>query len=393
MSDLYPRWLGTRELLLNGRNPYSPEITREIQQGYYGRPLDHSRPSDPIDEQRFAYPLFVVFLLAPTVYLPFIAVKWLFTAILSLAAGWTVFLWFRIIGLKTGRGTVLTGILFALATVPYTQGIQLQQLGVLVAFFLAAASYALATERFAVAGLLLAAAIIKPQLSMNFVGCVLLWSLWEWRSRKGVVISFFASLIALVLASEALLPRWDLPFIAGIRPYLSYTQATTGIDELVGAMGGAVALLLMALISAFAAWRAKSRPVGSDDFILAISLLLVFTCVAIPSLAPHNEILLVPPYLLLVKERKRIWRSGRTARALWSAAWLTAAWPWLVGSFLATTLVFNRPIDRLWNLPLATNPLIPVTAFTALIPLLVAQVVGPAIRSPQKASMAKSGSH
>ncbi len=42
LSDLYPRWLGARELLLHGRDPYSAEVTREIQAGYYGRPLDAS---------------------------------------------------------------------------------------------------------------------------------------------------------------------------------------------------------------------------------------------------------------------------------------------------------------------------------------------------------------
>src|SRR5580692_8091513 len=31
LSDLYPRWLGARELLLRHRNPYSDEITLEIQ--------------------------------------------------------------------------------------------------------------------------------------------------------------------------------------------------------------------------------------------------------------------------------------------------------------------------------------------------------------------------
>src|SRR5438270_11103744 len=70
LSDLYPRWLGARELLLRGRNPYSKEITREIQTGYYGRPLDPSRPEDPKDEERFAYPVYVTFLLAPSVRLP-----------------------------------------------------------------------------------------------------------------------------------------------------------------------------------------------------------------------------------------------------------------------------------------------------------------------------------
>src|SRR6266700_6566168 len=55
LSDLYPRWLGARELLLHHRNPYSPEVTREIETGYYGRTLDPGRVEDPRDQQGFAY--------------------------------------------------------------------------------------------------------------------------------------------------------------------------------------------------------------------------------------------------------------------------------------------------------------------------------------------------
>ena len=55
LSDLYPRWLGARELLLHHRDPYSVEITRESQIGYYGRPLDPTRGNDPKDQQGFAY--------------------------------------------------------------------------------------------------------------------------------------------------------------------------------------------------------------------------------------------------------------------------------------------------------------------------------------------------
>ena len=40
LSDLYPRWIGARELLLHARDPYTAEVAREIQTGYYGRPLD-----------------------------------------------------------------------------------------------------------------------------------------------------------------------------------------------------------------------------------------------------------------------------------------------------------------------------------------------------------------
>src|SRR5580704_1319989 len=75
LSDLYPRWLGARELLLHHRDPYSPELTREIQIGYYGRELDDANPDDPKDQMAFAYPLYVVFLIAPTIVFPFSLVR------------------------------------------------------------------------------------------------------------------------------------------------------------------------------------------------------------------------------------------------------------------------------------------------------------------------------
>ena len=50
LSDLYPRWLGARQLLrMDGS--LSPEVTQEIQLGYYGRDLDPRRPRDPKDQQ------------------------------------------------------------------------------------------------------------------------------------------------------------------------------------------------------------------------------------------------------------------------------------------------------------------------------------------------------
>src|SRR5258708_24266218 len=54
LSDLYPRWLGARELLLHGRDPYSAEVTREIQAGFYGRALYPSLHGEPRDAQGIA---------------------------------------------------------------------------------------------------------------------------------------------------------------------------------------------------------------------------------------------------------------------------------------------------------------------------------------------------
>src|SRR5258708_161715 len=116
LSDLYPRWLGARELLLHHRNPYSPEITREIQRGYYGRELDPRRPSDPIDQQAFAYPAYVVFLLAPTVGFPFelVRVGFRWTLLAITAAG--VWLWLQAIGWRPKLATWAMVVLLALGS-------------------------------------------------------------------------------------------------------------------------------------------------------------------------------------------------------------------------------------------------------------------------------------
>ena len=69
-SDLYPRWYGARELLLHRRNPYSLEVTHEIQYWGHGRALTAAQEGST-DEDRFAYPLYIVFVLAPTVRFSF----------------------------------------------------------------------------------------------------------------------------------------------------------------------------------------------------------------------------------------------------------------------------------------------------------------------------------
>src|SRR6266567_8446700 len=83
LTDLYPRWYGTRELSLHRRDPYGVEVSREIQIAYYGRALNPSLPADRLDQERFAYPLYVIFLMLPTVFMGFDTVRivaWWFLA-------------------------------------------------------------------------------------------------------------------------------------------------------------------------------------------------------------------------------------------------------------------------------------------------------------------------
>src|SRR5439155_17440967 len=50
-----------------------PEVSREIQIVFYGHAVTPEEAAQHVvDEQRFAYPLYVVFLMAPTIYTDFV---------------------------------------------------------------------------------------------------------------------------------------------------------------------------------------------------------------------------------------------------------------------------------------------------------------------------------
>ena len=207
LSDVYPCWVATRELLLHGRDPYSSEITREIQRGYYGRPLDLSRPTDPIDQQRFSYPLFVVFLFAPLAYFPFSAVQWFVSVLLCAAAILSIIFWIRALDFLSQPALTVILILATFSTLPYAADLQQQQLSMLVAALVAAGVWAFVRGKIVAAGILLAFATFKPQLSIGISVCLLFWSFCNWKSQKRFAIMFLVTLFALVAGAEFLLRR------------------------------------------------------------------------------------------------------------------------------------------------------------------------------------------
>ncbi len=180
LSDLYPRWLGARELLLHGRDPYSPEVTREIQVGFYGRPLDPSRPDDPRDEEGFAYPVYVVFCLAPTIGLPFAIVQKAFYWALLLLTCATTLIWLRVLRRSAPLWIQISLLALTMGSPAVMQGLKLQQMSLLVAGLIAIAIALLVTDCPVAAGFLLALASIKPQL----VALLLCW-LAIWTCRTG----------------------------------------------------------------------------------------------------------------------------------------------------------------------------------------------------------------
>src|SRR5215471_2796873 len=166
-TDFYPIWLTAREAQLNHSNPYTAEMTRKIQIGVFGRPLDPRNPSDPpLDCRAFAYPAFTDLVFWPLSLLPFEAVR---VGIVIALAGMTaasIPLWLTALEYQMSRGQLLVLIMFTLSSYPALEGLFAAQPGLLVAFLMAASFAAIVKNRLFVAGNLFAFTLIKPQMSV-----------------------------------------------------------------------------------------------------------------------------------------------------------------------------------------------------------------------------------
>jgi len=377
LSDLYPRWLGTRELLLRHRDPYSSEITEEIQAGYYGRPLDPSLPNDPKDQQGFAYPLYVVFLLAPTITLPFSVVQIGFLWLLVAATMATVFLWLRTFEWHASWATIVTLLLLTLGSFQVLQGLKLQQLSLLVSALMAGSVALIAGEHLVAAGVLLALAAIKPQLVLPLVVWFLLWAASDWPRRKRLALAFGGVMAALVAGAEVVLPGWIGQFRQALSAYREYNDgAWSVLQTLTSPRWGDVLAVLVLLATAGLAWKLRGATAGSPAFHGMTAFVLALTVLVAPKTSPYNHILLLPGVLFVARSRRMLWLRGPIARVSLSVATLILFWPWLA-ALLVTLLSWLRLtalVEKFWIAPLYTALAIPV-AVCALLALSL-HVVG-----------------
>lgn len=370
LSDLYPRWLGARELLLHRRDPYGGDVTRGIQTGYYGRPIDPSRPSDPKDQQAFAYPLYVVFLLAPTVNLPFAVVqKGFFWLLVALSAA-SVVLWMRSIGWRTTMLEKLAWILLVLGSFPVVQGLKLQQLSLLVGALLAACTAAIVRRHLVWAGVLLALATIKPQLVILFAFWLLIWVLGNWRERQGLMWTFLGSMVVLVVASELLLPGWIGEFRAAAASYYQYTGGGQSVlDILLTPMVGRVAAGVLATAGLIAVWRNRKAAATTGDFQWSLALLLSITLLCIPMPVPYNQVILLAPVVLLAHNIGALWERTRLLQFCLMGTGVLLFWPWIAVVFLVSAMLVMPAtmVQKQWALPLYTTLTLPVSLLVLLL--------------------------
>lgn len=337
VGDLYPRWYGARELLLHHRDPYGAEVSREIQVAYYGHALDTAGADHGRDEQRFAYPVYVVFFLAPTVELPFPAVQAVVRGTWALLAAASVLLWLQALGWRPPTLVKLALVVLTVSSPPMVQALRLQQLAVLVAFFFAACALLISRSRLFWAGCVLACATIKPQLALLPALFFLIWLTGNWKQRRGLALGFGGTLALLMAAGQAILPGWLPKFMQGLIAYGHYVKVSSLLDfYLTPRIAKPVAITLLGILLIFC-FRWREAPVEQPRFFLRFAVVLAVMVVALPLLPPFNQVFLLPGILASLFMWNTLWHRGHLVRA---ACWAGGAFTlssWFVAGALAAT--------------------------------------------------------
>jgi hypothetical protein len=233
-------------------------------------------------------------------------------------------------------------------------------LALFVAFLIALASWCVTRQRYAVAGVLLAVSTIKPQMVALVLLWFFLWSLGDWRRRWPLAAGFGVSLTLLIAGAEWLLPGWPGFFLAGMRAYAQYSPIHTIMSPvrliLGNWIGGTLSILAAAGLVAFA-WGVRKAEAASHEFAYTLVLFFVANTLLMPLLTPYNQVFLLLPILMLLRDWKTLPRVGR--------AGMTAllAWP----SIAQAVLLLHPPQINTHN----QLPLLP-SVLTILFPFLVA---------------------
>jgi hypothetical protein len=374
-NDFYPIWLTSREWLRARRDPYNPALTREIQIGLLGRPLDSQIATDPPSDYRtFAYPAFTDLLFWPVAEVPFRTLRIVWAVVLTLLLAAAVICCVRAFSWHVSGTWLAIILLLTLCSYQELEGLYAGQLGLLVGFLLAASLLALVRNRLWLAGTLMALAMIKPQMVLLAALYFFLWSAHDWHRRRPFVVAFLATMFLLIVSSLAVWPHWIQSWARVIVGYPRYSTPPLASELLGSNIGSLIGAPLIALLLAAAlvlAWRGRAAAAASYEFWVTLSTLLAITTITLlPGQSVCDHVILLPGIFFLVS-RSQWLQATPTFRAMLAIGAAVLLWPWIAATALIVMRFFLRPevffSKALFALPLRTAAPFPFLVLALLV--------------------------
>jgi hypothetical protein len=382
-DDFYPIWLTSREALLHHRNPYSQEMTRDIQSGLFGHPLQARRPEDPAARYReFAYPAYVDLLFWPLALPPFAVVRMALAIVLAAITGFCIPLWMRALRLAASRRFFAIALLLTISSYAVLEGVFAVQPGLLVAFLLAAVFAAFVKNRLFLAGSLFAFTFIKPQMSALVAAYLLLWTVSRWRERRGFVLGLATWSAVLVIPSLIVWPHWIRDWLRVLSGYGSYSPPpliTYSLGPGLGPHLGPPLIVVLLAAALLLAWRMRKTDAASASFALTISTLFALTSITLlPGQAVYDHVILLPGVLWIACK----WRGTAASlpfRVILVISAVLVFWQWIIvfpllaaRPLLSSETFFSRGV---WLLPFHAAASVPL-AICAVLGYLLATTLG-----------------
>jgi hypothetical protein len=362
--DFVQRWHGARALLLEHRNPYSPEVTEEIQMALVGRPL-----APDSCQQGFLYPPFVA-LTIPHFLLPYTLGLsiWIVTLqVLLVAAIWLIV---RCTAMG-GRINLTHLLLLTLAGVTFRYSLLnlgYGQFSILVLFWIVVTWWLWNRGQFLLAGVALTQVTSKPQLALLLVP---MWILLAVARRKWRLVAGFCITMAVLLALPFLfagnwIPAFFQGLLAAIRtcqiPIYEGSEISVRLGVFLALTGGLLALTVLS------PRRWQGQQLG-----YLLSLVTATTMFGTPFTHSYDLVLTLLPLLYGLVVVRGL--QGKGARLLELAFWATLAiLPWLLW-----ILVPSHQLEKLesWLFPLLVLVLL---AGLAAVQIGAAEARSPASR-------------
>lgn len=350
-NDFYPRWMGGCALLWDGVSPYAEETTLRIQRGMYGRPAE---PGE--DQAAYAYPLHTILLTWPTCLVrdfPTVQAAWMTLLIHATLAG--TLLAKSVTGWSPGKSVWVITLVWSVFVYPNMRAILLGQLSLLVFVMLMGALLLVRRDHLSWAGVALAAASVKPQMSFLVIAWLLWWALNT--DRRRLVLSFTISLAGMLAVVTWLDPSWISGFIGQLQRYPSYTELGSAIWIMTTYYLDTPAFVewgisLATFAGLLAAWWWK-RKASYGGMLWVTSLTALGTHYLAPRTATtHFAVYILPLFLLF-----ELWRRSESSRA-W--IWVTLGLV-LLGSWALFILTVNGNQESAINyLPIPLLLLVPL---------------------------------
>lgn len=347
--DLFPAWYGSREVILHHGDPYSDQVTAQIQKAVYDRVAGSG-----MDQQRFAYPIFSVVLFAPFAIFPLNLAEMLaFLAFAALTVASIAWWTWR----KSARRIVLASLLAA-ATFPCYYVLAALQPTVLIASAMAASIASARRGRLLLSGVLLALACTKPQLAIGILVPLFAWAIHDFRRRWKLPLAFFAAFGVLILLGQLMLPGWIPEWLGVLHAYAGYARATSMISILGRVPSIVVGAAIVAAV-AIATWRHR------DDLLFS-SALCISTVLLVVPLHLYDQYLILAPALWLFANRDSFadW-NGRMLLSVLDIS-LTLGWVWQV-LLVPVYFLSRQAVMILWALPFGLVGVLPIAAFLPLL--------------------------